>query len=555
MRRPSDRLNFNLRVDHARQQVAHAARLVPAERQRAAEARRRQLRSAGSRATRGRRPRACSGCRRAVRCRGCGSPSRACRSGARRTRARLDVRSADRSRARRVHVRRRAGRGRPRKHRRRVRDRHRLRAGAAIRCGWGRSSRAAATAATTARTISAPTRFRASPTTRPAGRRTTPRAPATRWSSYSQWQAGLLLPGRLARAARTSRSARACARSSRRTCRTSGTSRRAAASRGRRSRTARRRSAPAADSSTTGSSRRSTSRRSASTASGSRIASSSIPGYPDPFGGGASQEVLPPSKYMLADGIVMPKRAVVLFAVTQQLSPTFSVNASYSHHEGWDRFRGRNVNAPLRRRPARSRARQRHAGRIDRAARVGLVQRRHELQHPGAAHVPLRELRAGTTSATTPTARSACRPTTTTSRPSGAAPRGVPRHIASAVLNTTLTRNLRLGVSTAARSGAPYTVTTGRDDNGDTVFNDRPAGTPRNSVTGAAMWDVAARLTYAFGFGERPPSTAAPGGQMVVIADGRRRRRSARRPAAAAAPRTSASGSSCSSRRRTCSTT
>ena len=44
------------------------------------------------------------------------------------------------------------------------------------------------------------------------------------------------------------------------------------------------------------------------------------------------------------------------------------------------------------------------------------------------------------------------------------------------------TKNLRLGVSTAARSGAPYNVTTGRDDNGDTVFNDRPAGVGRNSA-------------------------------------------------------------------------
>jgi hypothetical protein len=49
------------------------------------------------------------------------------------------------------------------------------------------------------------------------------------------------------------------------------------------------------------------------------------------------------------------------------------------------------------------------------------------------------------------------------------------------------------------------------------VFNDRPAGTPRNSVTGSASWDMAARLSYAFGFGERPPATGTPGGQMVVM--------------------------------------
>ena len=38
---------------------------------------------------------------------------------------------------------------------------------------------------------------------------------------------------------------------------------------------------------------------------------------------------------MLADGLVMPKRAIgELSAVTQQLSPTFGVNVSYSHTKG-----------------------------------------------------------------------------------------------------------------------------------------------------------------------------------------------------------------------------
>ena len=94
---------------------------------------------------------------------------------------------------------------------------------------------------------------------------------------------------------------------------------------------------------------------------------------------------------------------------------------------------------------------------------------------------------------------------------------GVPRHVASAVLNTNLTKNLRLALSSAARAGAPYTITTGRDDNGDAVFNDRPAGVGRNTATSAGMWDVAGRLTYAFGFGEKPPSASGPGGQMVVL--------------------------------------
>jgi len=41
-------------------------------------------------------------------------------------------------------------------------------------------------------------------------------------------------------------------------------------------------------------------------------------------------------------------------------------------------------------------------------------------------------------------------------------------------------------------SGQPLNVTTGRDDNGDTIFNDRPAGIPRNSerTSGFAQFDI-----------------------------------------------------------------
>ena len=94
-----------------------------------------------------------------------------------------------------------------------------------------------------------------------------------------------------------------------------------------------------------------------------------------------------------------------------------------------------------------------------------------------------------------------------------------------------------------------YNVTTGRDDNGDTVFNDRPPGVGRNSAVGKGMWDVAARVSYAFGFGERSAAGRAGGPTMIMqrVGGGGERRRSARRRWAAAARRTSASASSCSS--------
>ena len=75
------------------------------------------------------------------------------------------------------------------------------------------------------------------------------------------------------------------------------------------------------------------------------------------------------------------------------------------------------------------------------------------------------------------------------------------------------------------QSGAPYNITTGRDDNHDLVINDRPvdaSGTMigRNSARGAARWgDLSMRLGRAFAF--RQPSAdraAAPGGNLEFFA-------------------------------------
>ena len=48
-------------------------------------------------------------------------------------------------------------------------------------------------------------------------------------------------------------------------------------------------------------------------------------------------------------------------------------------------------------------------------------------------------------------------------------------------VNTGVLKNLNVNVNLFASTGTPYTITTGKDDNGDLVFNDRPAGVGRNT--------------------------------------------------------------------------
>jgi hypothetical protein len=89
------------------------------------------------------------------------------------------------------------------------------------------------------------------------------------------------------------------------------------------------------------------------------------------------------------------------------------------------------------------------------------------------------------------------------------------RHRAMGFVNAPLNRRLTLGTSFRVQSALPYNITTGHDDNGDTISNDRPAGVTRNSARGSMLVDVSARLSWRIGFGGPPPPTA--GGPQVRI--------------------------------------
>ena len=75
------------------------------------------------------------------------------------------------------------------------------------------------------------------------------------------------------------------------------------------------------------------------------------------------------------------------------------------------------------------------------------------------------------------------------------------RHRVFFMFNTPLVYGIRGSLQGQYSSAPPYTITTGLDDNGDTVFNDRPAGVGRNSARGASQWNVNLRLSRAINLG------------------------------------------------------
>ena len=75
----------------------------------------------------------------------------------------------------------------------------------------------------------------------------------------------------------------------------------------------------------------------------------------------------------------------------------------------------------------------------------------------------------------------------------------------------------RLGTSLRVLSALPYNITTGHDDNGDTVSNDRPDGVARNSGRGSAQVDLGLRVSWNAGFGG---PAAPPAGPQIRILRG-----------------------------------
>jgi hypothetical protein len=86
------------------------------------------------------------------------------------------------------------------------------------------------------------------------------------------------------------------------------------------------------------------------------------------------------------------------------------------------------------------------------------------------------------------------------------------RHRVFFNFNAPIANGVRLGINAQGSSALPYNITTGLDNNGDTVFNDRAPGVARNSARGATQWTTNIRLNKSIGLGG--PSSGPPGMPM-----------------------------------------
>jgi len=242
------------------------------------------------------------------------------------------------------------------------------------------------------------------------------------------------------------------------------------------------------------------------------------PGFPDPLDGGTGL-ALPPGRIQADPELVMPSVWMASAGVDVRPSKWFRLGADYRFERGLHLLRGRNVNAPLA-----------GAGRPDPA--FGNVTQI-ESSASSTTHGLMLHLSPGSITngffwsamyryfhSLSDTAGPLALPADNFDLRGewGPAPTDV-RHVFSAMLSRKLPRGFTLGLMFGASSAPPYNVTTGFDDNGDTVSNDRPAGVRRNSERGSGRAELSARLGWGFGFGgDRQPSTQ--GGPVMIRVGG-----------------------------------
>ncbi len=237
------------------------------------------------------------------------------------------------------------------------------------------------------------------------------------------------------------------------------------------------------------------------------------PSYPNPFLGGASQ-ILSPSFTQKADDLKNPYIVHTSFGVQRRISANTSFRAEYIYQKGVHQFRSRDINAPLegiRPNP--------NFGKIS--------------QVESSAFFVRNSLNVGFNGSLTKTISYTLDYTLAKIISDSDGIFGLPsenynlrndisaanndqRHRLNAYLSWQIRKDLRLSGIYTVNSSLPYTITTGRDDNRDTTFNDRPFGLKRNGERGAWHNQLDLNLSYIFSFINRKGGKSNKGYSIVT---------------------------------------
>lgn len=223
------------------------------------------------------------------------------------------------------------------------------------------------------------------------------------------------------------------------------------------------------------------------------------PSYPDPGSGGGTS--LAPSRIQLGPQLTQPVIQQASLGWERPLGQIGNVRADYLMIRGHDSLRSVNVNAPVD--GVRPDATAGNVTQIESTGRRAMdrVNLSLMLRAPrvrGLMGNINYQLASARNFADSPLMLPS--DSTNPDRDWGPSAQDV-RHRVFMMFNTPLPFSFRASAQAQFSSAAPYTITTGLDDNGDTVFNDRPAGVGRNSARGASQFNMGMRLSRSFNLG------------------------------------------------------
>ncbi|MGI8495502.1 MAG: hypothetical protein ACR2L1_09360 [Pyrinomonadaceae bacterium] len=217
------------------------------------------------------------------------------------------------------------------------------------------------------------------------------------------------------------------------------------------------------------------------------------PSFPNPFNGDVSSQLLSSNISKLAGDLTTPYIFVAQNGFNYKLSKTLTFEGIYTFRRGLHHFRSRNTNAPV--------------NDIRPNTNFGVIQL---LESSGTTNESSFELRANgyfkgvNTYVNYQLGKKISDFSSALSLPADnynlRLERGISNldqpHKLNISFNFNVLKTITVSPSIRIESGYPYTITTGRDNNGDTVFNDRPFGLARNTERGEWLKQADLRISW-----------------------------------------------------------
>jgi hypothetical protein len=243
------------------------------------------------------------------------------------------------------------------------------------------------------------------------------------------------------------------------------------------------------------------------------------PGFPNPFSGG-QQTTLPPSRIQTDPNLQIPYIVQASLGVETNPFKLFRLTTNYQYQRGVHLLHGRNLNAPI---PGLGRP-DPSVGNITNIESSAYLSGHRLMVSVGPAkfvqglfwNINYLFMKV-TNEADSPFSL----PSNNFNLRADRGPAATDfRHLFSGFISKRLPAGFAASTIFQTTSALPYNITTGFDENGDTVINDRPLGVGRNSERGASRWEIGSRLSWGVDFGPEQQQTGGPQVRMIRVGGG-----------------------------------